>query len=512
MLNPCGVRRIETEEGRTDEEITDFEWTLDDGTISIEKNLVLPVPNEGDSLHISLKASIVDGKCWDVWDSIIVVPPIGERRDTTFVTICRGGQPYVINGMPYYDTEDVELPPVKSLVTGCDSIHVISITAVDSYETSIDTTICYGDTLYVGDDAKYWFSGNFKKILRSAGGCDSVVNVALTVLPEVTFGVDVRNVSAGPNSGCITLKDTLPGTWYTLDGEPCVPLDSLPVGSYTIVCYDSLGCQSEPLTVEITAECLEAEIGSVGDICADDSVFYLPVEVSSGELFSYGLRFGDKAKAAGFADADGIKTNTHYIKVLIPDSVTPDEYELSVILEDGSCGNDTVVVPFSVLYPSDIMKQKWNNVIALKNEEYNGGYAFSSYRWYRNGTLMDGETGSYIYLGEGVAFDEDDEFRVELTRSSDGVSLMSCSLVVEPHEDIQAYPSQTVVDVTSRVPVANVGSGISVRLWSVGGIYYGEQEVSPSNPYFIAPDVPGVYILKIESGGESALYRIIVKR
>lgn len=503
---------IETEEGRTDEEITDFEWTLDDGTTSTEKNLVLPVPDAGDTLHISLKASIVDGKCWDVWDSTIVVPAIGERRDTTFVTICKGGQPYVINGMPYYDTEDVELPPVRSLVTGCDSVHVVSITAVDSYETEIDTTICYGDTLYVGDDAKYWFTGDFKKILRSAGGCDSVVNVALTVLPEVTFGVDVRNVSAGPNSGAIFLKDTLPGTWYTLDGEVGAPLDSLPVGSYTIICYDSLGCQSEPLTVEITAECLEAEVGVAGEICADDSVFYLPVEVTSGELHTYGLRFGDKAKAAGFVDADGIKMETHYVKVQLPDSVTPDEYEVSVVLVDASCGNDTVVVPFSVLYPADIMKQKWNNVVALKNELYNGGYVFSSYQWYRNGTPMDGETGSYIYLGEGVAFAEGDEFRVEVTRASDGVRLMSCPLLVEPHEDVQTYPSLTVVGLTSPVPMENVGSPVRVRIWSVAGIYYGEQEVSPSHPYFVAPDVPGVYVLKIESGGESALYRIIVKR
>ena len=236
---------------------------------------------------------------------------------------------------------------------------------------------------------------------------------------------------------------------------------------------------------------------------------YWAVKALEARMYLY---IGDKAKAAGFVDADGIKMETHYVKVQLPDSVTPDEYEVSVVLDDASCGNDTVVVPFSVLYPADIMKQKWNNVVALKNELYNGGYVFSSYQWYRNGTPMDGETGSYIYLGEGVAFAEGDEFRVEVTRASDGVRLMSCPLLVEPHEDVQTYPSLTVVGLTSPVPMENVGSPVRVRIWSVAGIYYGEQEVSPSHPYFVAPDVPGVYVLKIESGGESALYRIIVKR
>ena len=502
---------IETEEGRSDEEITDFEWDFGDGRTSTEKNPVLSMPAEGGELHVTLKASIVDGMCSDVWDTTFTVPAVGERRDTTHVTICRGGEPYIINGMPYFDTQDVELPPVKSTLTGCDSIHVVSITAVESYVTEIDSTVCAGDTVEIGG-SQYWFTGDFQRTLTSSGGCDSIVRLSLTVLPEVTFGVEVKNATGGPNTGEITLTDTLPGSWYTVNGEENGSLTGLPVGTYTIVCYNGHGCASGPRVVEISAECLDAEIGAPGEICGDDSVFYLPVEVLSGEMGSYGLSFGERGAAAGFVDVDSAAVVNGFIRVELPDSVTPDSYGVNVVLYDGTCGNDTARIDFEVLYPDSVMKQKWNNVIALKNDRYNGGYVFTSYRWYRNGELMEGETGSYIYLGEGVSFAEGEEFRVEVTRAGDGVRLMSCPLVTTLHEDVQPYPAETLVQTSSMVRVGNAADGMRVRLWSVSGIYFGEQEVSVADPRFVSPEFPGVYVVRIVTDGVELAYKILVRR
>lgn len=189
---------IETSEGITGDEVEALEWDFGNGRTSSETNPVLPVSDEGDTLHVSLKASIAGGLCWDVWDSTIVVPAVGEKRDTSYVYICKG-EPYVLNGVRYDDSADVEMPPVTSLVTGCDSIHVVRIVAVEGYETDMDTTICFGDTLTIGQ-SRFFFSGeNLTAKMQSSGGCDSIIHVNLTVLPDVTFGVEVQDVVDGPN-------------------------------------------------------------------------------------------------------------------------------------------------------------------------------------------------------------------------------------------------------------------------------------------------------------------------
>lgn len=502
---------IETEAGVSDENITDFVWEFSDGTTSTDKNPILLMPDEGGTLQIKLTASIVDGMCYDVWDSTIIVPPIGEIRDTSYVNICRGGKPYIIDGIPYIDTEDVSLPPLKSKITGCDSIHVVRITAVDSYESTIDTTICAADTVTVGN-SKFWFSGNFRKTLKSAGGCDSIVNLNLTVLPEVSFNYEVRGAIDGLNTGAVILKDTLPGTWYTINGEKNGRLDSLPVGIYTIVCYNEYDCPGSPVELHIGAECLEAEIGVPGEICRGDEAICLPVKILSGGLTGYTLRFSDNEHQAGFIDATDVPLVDDCIKIDLPATVRPDRYSVNVILPDHSCGDKTVKVNFSVLYPDSIMYQKWNDVVALKNDRYNGGYLFTAYQWYLNGTLLPGMTAPYLYLGSDITFADGDEVRVEVTRADDGVTLLSCPLVITTHKDTQPYPTETYVAARSIVAVANVKHEVIVRIWSIGGIYYGEQYLNTHAPNFTSPANSGLYIMKIISSDSESEYKLFVQK
>ncbi|MBQ6776801.1 MAG: IgGFc-binding protein [Paludibacteraceae bacterium] len=46
----------------------------------------------------------------------------------------------------------------------------------------------------------------------------------------------------------------------------------------------------------------------------------------------------------------------------------------------------------------EVITQRWNDILGIKNAQYNGGHVFVSYQWYCNGQLMDGETRSYIYV------------------------------------------------------------------------------------------------------------------
>ena len=150
-------------------------------------------------------------------------------------------------------------------------------------------------------------------------------------------------------------------------------------------------------------------------------------------------------------------------------------------------------------------------MVAVLNSKYNGGYEFSDFAWYRNGEKMEGEDGSYIYLGERVSFDNVEEIRVELTRTDDGIRLMSCPLMTKTRADVFPYPMCTTMGVKERVPIKDITSGVWVRLWSVGGVYFGEQYVNEDMPYFVAPDCTGVFILLIEDGTYNSRFKIVVK-
>ncbi len=107
-------------------------------------------------------------------------------------------------------------------------------------------------------------------------------------------------------------------------------------------------------------------------------------------------------------------------------TLLPNDYTGSLCLYDGLCQDNSFTYPiyFSLYYSSNIFKQKWDHIWAVYNEEYNDGYIFTAYQWYRNGKPIIGETKSWYNNIE--PFDPDDAYSVLLTRA-DGQSQFSCS-------------------------------------------------------------------------------------
>ena len=85
------------------------------------------------------------------------------------------------------------------------------------------------------------------------------------------------------------------------------------------------------------------------------------------------------------------------------------------------------VIPFTfdvtALFPKTVFQQKWNDVLAVLNAKYNGGYTFTAYQWLKNGQPIEGATGSWYQVPEGL--DAADEYSVLLT-TADGLTLPSC--------------------------------------------------------------------------------------
>ncbi len=102
-------------------------------------------------------------------------------RDTIFAEIC-DGQVYSFNGTDYSSTGFYEHTSTSSL--GCDSITALDLLVNTVLTTTIDTQICFGQPLaYQGE--LYTTSGIYQHSFISNLGCDSIVTIDLTVLNEI---------------------------------------------------------------------------------------------------------------------------------------------------------------------------------------------------------------------------------------------------------------------------------------------------------------------------------------
>ena len=112
-----------------------------------------------------------------------------------------------------------------------------------------------------------------------------------------------------------------------------------------------------------------------------------------------------------------------------------------------------------------------------------------------------GETGSYLYLGEGNTLDTAALYHAVLTRAEDGITLPTCPLTPETRSDATQYPMQTEATAGGKMMIANVKGQSTARLYSVSGILCSETEIDAWHNELTVPDMPGVYILTIEQEG-----------
>ena len=115
----------------------------------------------------------------------------GAQTNLT-VTIC-SGQSYSVGNFNYTATGMYQVTLTGS--NGLDSIVNLDLTVLPPVQNNISATICSGQSFYVGNFT-YAATGQYQSMLVTAAGCDSIVNLDLTVLPPVQ-----NNLSAAICSG-----------------------------------------------------------------------------------------------------------------------------------------------------------------------------------------------------------------------------------------------------------------------------------------------------------------------
>lgn len=120
--------------------------------------------------------------CGDLSDNCITVQ-IEPPPDTVFLVeqICQGDS-IMVGDSVVFDQGNYRFE-LESFA-GCDSIVDLDLTVINTIIQDVDLTICEGDSVAVGPSV-YRIQGSYTDTLQSSLGCDSIVNLNLEVLQPI---------------------------------------------------------------------------------------------------------------------------------------------------------------------------------------------------------------------------------------------------------------------------------------------------------------------------------------
>jgi gliding motility-associated-like protein len=208
----------------------------------------------GDTYTVGTSEYMASGTYQDILtavtgcDSIVNLElTVDALIETNLDEILCNGESYTVGTSTYSATGNYQDILVAS--DGCDSVINLSLEIRDLIETTLTETICEGETYTVGT-SDYDQSGDYQDVLTSFTGCDSFVNLALTVVP-IEYTALTESICEGETF-------TVGTSEYTTTGE------------YTDVLVGSTGCDSIVELDLFVIEILETEL--VETICDGESV------------------------------------------------------------------------------------------------------------------------------------------------------------------------------------------------------------------------------------------------
>ncbi|MDR0811188.1 MAG: IgGFc-binding protein, partial [Paludibacter sp.] len=252
--------------------------------------------------------------------------------------------------------------------------------------------------------------------------------------------------------------------WYKLGNQTVLSTSKVynptSSGQYTVVATNGICSASDTFEVAAPAEFTVILTENDFSICPDETNISLQYQSTGNAV--YDLIFDNAASQAGFADILNQPSNGNdSITVPLPANLPAGDYHAKLKFTDNGVCSESPEISVKItvkLDPNLFMAQKWNNVLALYNENYNPGrYTYTAMQWYKNGEPMTGETHSYIYLGEGNTFAIGDRYAVLLTLN-DSTQIMTCDFTPEQRTDV--FPFPTVVNPLQTIKLQDItGAG-----------------------------------------------------
>ncbi len=272
-------------------------------------------------------------------------------------------------------------------------------------------------------------------------------------------------------------------------------------GQYEWHGINAAGCDSTVYLNLHVLTCLElSNSNEKQTFCSDDESLYFHYTHVKGDIGDMWITCQGKTIPVREENGNFV-TDMQYF--------SPNYYEATISIEDTVC-QQVLELPirFDVLYPSDIIRQKWDNVLTLYNADKNGGYTFTSYQWYKNGQPIDGATGSYYHSDEPL--NAADEYSVLLSRDG-SADLFSCPI------KITTQSKQNVVSV--RPTLLTGGENITIQSNTEASVVLYNSLGMPQQSMrctgyseMKAPSRSGVYMLHIVlQDGEQRTVQVVVQ-
>jgi gliding motility-associated-like protein len=138
---------------------------------------------------------------------------------------------------------------------GCDSIVTTNLTVNSVLTASVDASICQGQTFTLPDGSSVTAAGQYPVTLTSSGGCDSIVTTNLTVSSVLTTSVDA-SICQGqsftlPDGSTVTSAGQYPVTLTSSGGCDSIVTTNLTVNDLpeALVIAPALICDGDSLVV-----------------------------------------------------------------------------------------------------------------------------------------------------------------------------------------------------------------------------------------------------------------------
>jgi len=250
------------------------------------------------------------------------------------------------------------------------------------------------------------------------------------------------------------------------------------------------------------------------EICASDTEIRFRYKMLSGDIpIFYEIEFCATGKDVNLRDTTGVITsNEGVIEIDMPVDVLPGTYFANIIFFQPNelCGNDTVPLRIEIRYSSEILVQKWNNVIAIRDK----GVEFSDFLWHKNGEPLHGETRPYLYMRGNAELAFGIGYSVLLTRASDGVSVLTCEYFPTwrpiPFATANLFPTVLQANETATL---SLPQSADVFIYDIMGIRQSYMRIQDGGEHSLfVSNRSGYYIVRVLQGNrQQQNFRVLVR-
>ncbi|MGE5356160.1 MAG: gliding motility-associated C-terminal domain-containing protein [Deltaproteobacteria bacterium] len=240
-------------------------------------------------------------------------------RDTITTSVCKS-EGYAFGDTTYYESGTYRDTLIASY--GVDSVVVLNLTVLPVYKHKLDTVLCEGQIVQIGDQV-FDQSGHFTIKLTSSIGCDSTIDFTLRVIDREYPAVDTFFCN---------------GSTISLQGQNITS-----GGTYSFILKNKNGCDS---IISYEVHQIDPDIQKIDtSFCEEHSLMINGKQISESGIYSFDLknRFGCDSIVSYFVTEIPVKRIKIDTLICEGESISiagnvlnqPGRYEFKVVASSG---------------------------------------------------------------------------------------------------------------------------------------------------------------------------------